>query len=176
MDFTVSDDAPFPRDLVFRTHRDDFESIAPRMKEVDRVRLKSESRHADGTLEQKHEWFGHKSALPFLMRPLVPAEMLRWFGITRWNPTTFECSWRVEIPALGPMAEIDGSQRYLEVSDGCRIEMTGRFDFHPERVPQLTLPPGAVPIVERFVVSMVVPLFQKSGAAVVNHLKEHQSC
>ncbi|MEZ4317349.1 MAG: hypothetical protein R3F61_07585 [Myxococcota bacterium] len=171
MEFSVSDDAPFPRDLVFRTHRDEFERIAPRLPEVDRVALKSQSTAADGTIEQKHEWFGHPSALPFLIRPLVPPEMLRWFGHTKWNPKTFVCTWTVEVPALGPMADISGSQAYVETPTGCRIDLEGRFDFHPERVPQLKLPPGARPVVERFVVALIVPLMQKSAGAVVEHLR-----
>ncbi|MCB9679184.1 MAG: hypothetical protein H6737_29040 [Alphaproteobacteria bacterium] len=171
MDFQVSDDAPFSRDLVFRTHRDEFERIAPRLSEVERVVLKSQSTAADGTIEQKHEWFGHPSALPFFIRPLVPPEMLRWFGHTRWNPRDWECRWSVEVPALGPMADIQGFQRYHETPTGCRIELTGTFDFHPDRVPQVRLPPGSVPVVERFVVSLIVPMMQKSAAAVIDHLK-----
>ena len=174
MDFSVSDDAPFPRPLVFATHRDEFETIAPRMAEVDRVRLKSQSVHADGTIEQKHEWFGHPKALPLLIRPLVPSEMLHWFGISHWNPHTFVATWTVEVPALGPMADITGKQAYVETPQGCRIDLSGSFDFHPERVPRLKLPPGAVPVVERFIVSLIVPLLQKSGNAVVEHLRETQ--
>jgi len=172
MDFSVSHDAPFPRPLVFATHRDEFEAIAPRMSEVERVRLKSQSTAADGTIIQKHEWFGHPSALPFLIRPLVPKEMLRWFGHTHWNPHDFVCRWSVEVPALGPMADITGTQSYVQTPTGCRIELTGRFEFHPERVPRVRLPPGAVPVVERFAVSLIPPLLQKSGGAVVEHLRE----
>ena len=172
MQFDVSDEAPFPRPLVFRTHRDAFETIAPRLEAVDRVRLKSESRHASGILEQTHEWWAKPSALPFFLRPIVPAEMLHWFGHTRWDPSAWICRWRIDVPALGPMAEIDGEQTYEEREPGCRITVRGRFDFHPERVEALTLPPGAVPFVERFVVGLIVPLMQTSSQAVIAHLHD----
>ncbi len=172
MQFDVSDEAPFPRPLVFRTHRDDFDAIAPRLDAVDRVRLKSESRHASGVLEQTHEWWAKPTALPFFLRPIVPAEMLHWFGHTRWDPGLWRCTWRIEVPALGPMAEIDGQQDYVETDAGCRIEVSGRFDFHPERVDALKLPVAAVPFVERFVVALIVPLMQKSSTAVIAHLQE----
>lgn len=175
MQFDVSDEAPFPRALVYRTQRDAFEQIAPRLDAVERVRLKSESRHASGVLEQTHEWWAKPAALPFFLRPLVPPEMLHWFGHTRWDPATWCCNWRIDVPALGPMAEIDGTQTYTETPTGCRIDVSGRFDFHPERVDALKLPRAAVPFVERFVVALIVPLMQKSSSAVIAHLKASHS-
>lgn len=173
MRFDVQDDAPFPRELVFRTHRDALPEIAPRMTEVERVERRGRAVTATGVITQTHRWVGHPSALPLLLRPLVPADMLRWEDESRWDPSTWTCSWRVTVPALGPMADITGTHTYTETPTGCRIALEGTFDFHPERVPQLTLPPGAVPIVERFVVALIVPLVTKSGRAVVAYLQDH---
>lgn len=172
MDFKVADDAPFPRERVYRTHRDDLLLLAPRLPEVERIQLRGRTVNADGTMVLRHEWTGKSSVLPLFLRPMVPAQMLRWEQEATWNPHTWSCAWQVRVPALGPMADIRGEQHYLPTDAGCRITLEGRFDFHPERVPQLPMPPGATAFVERFVVALIVPLVQRSGRAVIDHLDE----
>lgn len=172
MEFSVSDEAPWPRQRVFETHRDGFAVIAPRMDEVDRVALRSRAVGADGVVIQVHEWVGNPAALPRLLRPFVSPQMLRWEDEARWDPHAFTCTWQVHVPALGPVAEIRGQHRYIETPGGCRIALDGRFDLHPEQWRGLTLPPGAAPWIERFVVSLIVPLVRRSGQVVIEHLAD----
>lgn len=175
MDFNVTETARYPRERVFRAHRDEFCTIAARMPEVSRVTRRSRSAHADGTIEQVHRWNGAPAALPMLLRPLVPVELLEWDDESRWNPHSWRCDWKILVPGLGPMADIYGSQTYEETKAGCRMTLSGHFNFHPERVPKLTLPPGARPIIERFIVGLIVPLLKKSGKAIVAHLDAQKS-
>ena len=54
------------------------------------------------------------------------------------------------------------------------VEVRGEFVLHAERIADLpTLPPGAVPLIERFVVAMIVPMIQQSGHAVSELLDGH---
>lgn len=172
MRFDVQHEAPFPRLRLFEAHRDAFPVIAQRLPEVKSIREVSRSSGADGVVVVRNRWFGSRAALPLLLRPLVPEEVLVWDDETRFDRVRLVCSWTITIPGLGPMADVSGVHRYLDSDGGTRIELEGRFDFHPERAPQVRLPPGASPIVERMIVGLIVPLLEKSGAAMVDHLRE----
>ena len=73
----------------------------------------------------------------------------------------------------GPEGEARGTNRYLEDGAGCAIEVEGDFAFRPEKVPQLAaIPATTVPMVEKAVVALIVPLVKRSGAAVARFLDE----
>lgn len=172
MNFDLHHEAPFPRERLFEAHRDAFPVIAQRLREVKSIREHSRSTAANGSVVVRNRWFGSRAALPLVFRPLVPEEILVWDDETTFDALTLTCTWVITIPGLGPMAEVSGEHRYLASGSGTRIELEGRFDFRPERAPQVRLPPGAGPIVERMIVSLIVPLLKKSGAAMVDHLRE----
>ena len=174
MRFEVRDTNRFPRPTVFAVHRDELEQIAASMPDVERVEVRGRSRHADGREEQITHWAGSPSALPALIRPMVPASMLQWRQTTLWDPRTYVATWTIDLPGLGGAVHATGSNRYLEAPGGTTIEVEGDFAFRPEVVPQLkSIPASAVPIVERAVVSMIVPMIERTGSAVAKYLDEH---
>jgi hypothetical protein len=170
MKFDVEHRAPFPPERLFEAHRDAFPAIAQRLDEVKSVRERSRASGADGVVVVRNRWQGSRLALPLLFRPLVPEQVLVWEDESRFDRMTLTCTWRITIPGLGPMADVHGEHRYLPDDDGTRLVLDGTFDFRPERAPQMVLPPGAAPIVERMVVGLIVPLLKKSGAAMSEHL------
>lgn len=172
MRFDVRDTSRFPRPLVFRAHRDELEAIAKFLPDVQKVEVRGRTRHADGVEEHTSLWTGSPSVLPAMIRPMVPPSLLQWQQVTRWDPVAFVASWQIDVPGLGGAVRATGANRYLEVPEGCTIEIDGDFAFRPGVVPQLkAVPASAVPLVERVVVGLVVPMIERSGVAVRQYLE-----
>ncbi len=171
MEFSHLERSSHPRDRVFRAHRDEFEAVVTALDDVRRVDLQSRAEHAGGRLEQVHRWQGSPSALPVLVRPFVSEDLLVWRQTTLWDPATWRAEWSIEVPGLGPAMECRGINAYEEATPGSTIRVTGSFVFLPQRAAQLqSVPASAVPMVERMVVSLILPLIQRSGKAVSDYL------
>lgn len=171
MRFEVRETTGHPRPRVWAAHRDRLEDIARLLPDVERVELRSRSRHAGGREEQQHRWTGRPAVLPATVRPFVPPHLLTWTQRTVWDPHTWTATWTIEVPALGPAVEASGRNVYLEEAGACVIALDGDFAFKPDQVPQLKgVPAAAVPMVEKLVVSMIVPLVRRSGEAVATWL------
>lgn len=176
MRFEVSETTSHPRSVVFAAHRDRVADIVRGLEEVDRVELRSRARHAGGREEHVHHWYGTAAALPALVRPFVPPHLLTWRQKTLWDPFHWTATWEIDLLALGPAVDVRGTNAYAEEGTGCRIDVAGDFVFRPDRVPQLAqIPASAVPMVEKAVVSLILPLVKRSGAAVARWLDEQAS-
>ncbi|MEQ1567077.1 MAG: hypothetical protein ABMA64_15670 [Myxococcota bacterium] len=172
MRFSVRDTSRFAREVVFAAHRDEIERIAGELPDVQRVEIRGRTRRADGWEEQTTLWVGSPSVLPLLLRPVVPPQMLQWRQVTRWDPVAWVAQWTIDVPGLGPAIEAAGENRYLAEGDGCTIAIDGDFAFRPDRVPALdAIPKAAVPVVEKAVVAMIVPMIERTGAAVRQYLE-----
>lgn len=171
MRFEVREQAKYPRSVVFAAHRDHLEDIVRYVADVERVELRSRSRHAGGREQQTHLWTGSPSALPVLLRPMVPSSMLTWQQVTTWDPATWTATWQIDVPGLGAAISANGTNVYAEDGGACRIDIDGDFSFHPERVPQLqSIPTAMVPMIEKVVVGMIVPMIERTGSAVAKYL------
>ena len=93
----------------------------------------------------------------------------RW----HWDPVGHVATWQIDVPGLGPAVEASGTNRYVDAGSGrCTIEIEGDFAFRPDAIPQLrSIPPSAVPMVERLVVSLIVPMIERTGVAVRQYLE-----
>ena len=69
---------------------------------------------------------------------------------------------------------VAASQALLRDGDYFRLfDLEGDFSFHPDRVPQLqSIPAVAVPMIEKAVVGMIVPMIERTGSAVAKYLDE----
>jgi hypothetical protein len=149
------------------------EQIARLLSDVEKVEVRSRTRHADGREEQVQWWTGSPTALPMMIRPLVPPGLLQWRQRTTFDPNAWTADWEIEVPGLGPAIVARGRHVYHDEPEGCRIALTGDLEFHPERVPQLAqVPAAAVPLVEKAVVKLIVPMIQRTGPAVSQFLDE----
>jgi hypothetical protein len=174
MRFDVAETLAHPLDLVFSTHRDRLVETVPFLEEVERLECQSIVRHASGTVEQVHLWHGSPKVLPLLLRALVPAHLLQWRQHTFWDPAERVARWEIAVPGLGTAVESSGTNTYAAAGAGTRITIDGSFAFHPDRVEGLSqaIPASAVPIVERVVVGMIVPMVKRTGAAVAQLLDQ----
>ncbi len=176
MDFSHVERTTHPRSLVFRTHRDRLPEVIAHLDTVRAVSQRSRTEHAGGIVELSHRWEGTEAALPALIRPFVPPQLLIWHEVALWDRAQWLCEWTIEVPALGPVVTIAGVNRFDEGPTGCDVAVQGAFTFHPERIPQLPqLPPAAVPFIERFVVALILPMLRQSGRAVAALLEAERA-
>ena len=173
MRFEVQERTTHARPAVFAASRDRLEQIVAYLEGVERVDLRSRARSAGGHEEQTYRWYGTSAALPALIRPLIPPSLLSWQQHTVWDVSRWTATWHIHVPGLGEAVQSRGTNVYHEDGAGCRIDLEGEFEFHPERVPELKgVPQAAVPMLEKFMVSLIVPLVKRSGEAVARYLTE----
>jgi hypothetical protein len=177
VEFQLTEHSRFDPDLMFRTHRDDLQALVPYMTLVDRVRAEGRENRADGTCILTHRWVCTKEAVPTLIRPMIPPNMLVWIGRATWNPNTRSCAWEVEIPGLGPAVTVTGVHRYLADEPGTRVELVGDFAIHAEKIPNL--PPRIsgpmVGAIERFIAQVIVTVMKATHRAVIAYLDDQAS-
>jgi hypothetical protein len=179
--FDLTDTVPHPLALVFAAQRDLLPDAVRSLEEVERVELRSQTKRADGTIEQVHLWTGSPKVLPVLFRAVIPAHLLQWRQRTVWNSEDHTGTWEIEVPGLGRAVAASGVNRYTAVPAGkgvpesTRCEVAGEFWFRPDQLDGLQhVPASAIPMVEKVVVSLVVPLVGKTAAAVSRFLTESQ--
>ena len=173
MQFSSRDESKHPRDAVFATQRDRLLEVVPFLSGVERVQQLSREDRSDSVVVVRNEWTGSPSALPILLRPFVPPQVLRWRDETLWDPATWVATWSMEVPALGPAVSIHGTSRFEIVAKGSAVAVQGEFTFHPERLPRAPdMSPRMTPIFERFVVSLIVPMIRDSSRAVTRFLDD----
>ncbi len=173
MRFDVVEDTRHPREVVFSAHKDRLLEIVPFLEDVEKIELRGRASHADGREEQTHLWYGSPSVVPALVRPMVPPHLLQWLQKTVWSRKTWTAEWTIDVPGLGGTVEASGRNVYVEAGGKCRIEVSGDFAFRPEKVKELAaVPASVVPMVEKIVVGLIVPLVQRTGVAVSRFLDE----
>ncbi len=176
MNFQLSEKTRFDRGLMFRTHRDDLEALVPYMTMVERVRAEGREVRADGSQVLTHRWLCTKEAVPAIIRPLIPPNMLVWVGKAVWNPHKHECAWDIEIPGMAEAVTIHGVHKYLEDGSGCRVELSGDFAVHPEKIPNLP-PMITAPMVaafEKFTVQVILGVMKVTHRAVISYLEDQE--
>ncbi len=171
MRFTHSEPTRHPRPTVFAAHRDRLLEVVPFLDTVQAVQALSRADHADGTVVLRHRWTGTPNALPALLRPMIPPQALVWEDTTTWDKGAWEARWVITLPALGPVFEVKGTNRFLETPQGCTVEVEGDVALYPDRAAELgNIPPAMLPMIERFAIALVVPLIKQSGHAVAKVL------
>jgi hypothetical protein len=177
MRFASREWLPFSAGRVFAAQRDEVDRIVPYLPDVEQVEQISEARAAGGDLVHVHRWTGSARSLPVLLRPFVRPEFLRWHQTTRWSGGTLVATWSIAVPALGTAIETGGVSRYIEgASSTCTVEIEGDLSFRPGASGELGhVPASAVPVVERFVVGVVVPMIARTTVAVGRYLREEGS-
>lgn len=174
MRFTITDELPHPRDLVFSTHRDKLIELIdylPNIEEVETV-----SREVEGRIVRlENHWTGASSDIPAVVRPLVKAEYLTWVDFAEWDEEHHRCRWRLEIGVLPGAIEAHGENVFLDEGDVTIVNMSGQFIIHPERIPGVPafMAKRAAPALEKFVVGLVQPNLRKSNAAVVEYIDDN---
>ena len=174
MKFSLVDEIPHPRELVFGTHRDKLEELVPYLPNVSSV--VTEQRVLDGDVVRLvNLWTGASSDVPSVIRPLVKPEHLTWVDRAAWDQGRWRCDWEITLSALPDAVTARGFNTFLEEGGDTVIQMNGEFILHPDRIPGVPafVARAAAPALEKFVVSLLQPNLRKSNQAVQQYIEDH---
>ena len=173
MKFSLVDEIPHPRELVFSTHRDKLLELVQYMPNVSSV--VPESRVIEGDITRLvNIWTGSSTDVPAVIRPLVKPEVLTWIDRAVWDMGRWRCDWEITLTALPAAVTARGFNTFLEEGGDTVIQMNGEFIIHPDRVPGVPsfVARAASPAFEKFVVSLLQPNLRKSNQAVQQYIDE----
>ena len=124
---------PFPREVVFRTYRDEMPKFAPYLPNVRSIAV--ESRSEEGPLIRIVNVWRGGGELPAGIRDLFPESFLAWRDHARWDGDRWECDWEIRPDFLGDAVACEGKNRFIELdADRTRLEMTGQIEIDLTRL------------------------------------------
>lgn len=175
MKFSLVDEIPFPRELVFRTHRDALEELVPYLPNVTSV--VTESRIEEGDIVKLvNLWTGASDDVPGPVRPMLKAEHLTWVDRATWDRARWRVDWALTINALPEAVAAHGFNTFLEENGETVIQMNGEFVIHPDRIPGVPsfVARAATPALERFVIGLLQPNLRRSNQAVQQYIEDRR--
>ena len=159
----------FPRDLVFRTYRDELPQIVeglPRVKEI----MVEERQEEGGVTHIKNLWRGSAQVPASAAKVLPP--MVSWHDHARWDQGRYQCDWSIDSHVFPEAVRCTGENRFVDLGGKCRGEIRGeiRIDLSKvAKVPDLVASPIAT-AVERFLVRQITPNLLAVSEALSEHL------
>ncbi len=165
----------FPREIAFRTYRDEMVAAVPYMPNVASI-VEQERKEQDGVVELVNLWTG-KTEIPAVARKFLKAEMLTWTDYASWDQAAWRCRWRLKTHAFPEVLECSGQTSFVEAGAGATtVEITGDLVLHLEKAPVPRLLAGTLtPLLERIIVSGVKPNLLSGGEAVEKLLLSRKS-
>lgn len=174
MKFNLVDEIPWPRDVVFETHRDKLEQLVAYLPNVDGVDVRT--RETDGDVVRLvNVWSGSSSDVPALIRPVLKPDLLTWVDRATWDRGRWRCDWDIELNALPGAITARGYNLFQDEGDETVIQIQGEFVVHPDRIPGVPtmVARRAQGTIEKFVIGLLEPNMRLSNRAVEQYLDEH---
>jgi hypothetical protein len=125
---------PFPRERVFVTYRDRLADLLPYLPNIRGLVVKSREDREGGEAYLVNVWSGG-GEIPSVARAVVSESMLKWTDHATWRGRDFVCAWRTEVHAFPGALLSAGTNRFVEVGEGTRIEFRGDLTCDASRVP-----------------------------------------
>ena len=159
----------FPRDLVFRTYRDELPQIVealPRVKEI-----VVEERRQEGRITYLQNLWRGSAQVPAAAAKVLPS-MVSWQDHAAWDSSRYSCEWTIESHVFPEAVRCSGENRFVDLGDRTRVEIRGEFRIDLSKVgkvPDLVASPIAS-AVERFLVRQITPNLLAVSEALSEHL------
>lgn len=124
---------PFPRDQVFTAYRDKLADLTEYLPNIRSIQVvKREER--PGEVELVNEWVGGAD-IPKVARAVLSESMLKWTDYATWKDGPFTVDWRTEVHAFPGAVKSSGTNRFIEVPEGTRLEIRGDLQCDSTKVP-----------------------------------------
>lgn len=147
----------FPRDVVFRTYRDDLIHCVEYLPNIRRIEVKSREEEGD-TTTLVNVWHGG-GEIPAAARVVLSESMLSWTDYASWRQADFTCDWRIETHSFKEAVDCRGSNRFIEVEGGTQLEIRGNLEINASKikgVPKL-LSKSVSKTVTEFLIKKITP-------------------
>jgi hypothetical protein len=160
----------FPRELVFRTYRDNLPDTVPFLPNVESIKVE-ERKEEDGHVKLLNIWSA-KTDIPSVAKKFVKPEMLMWIDKADWHEAEWVCHWVIETHAFPGLVECTGSTSFVEDGQDTLIQVNGSLILHLEKAHVPRLLAGTVqPLIEKVVIGALKPNLLSTGEGVEKYLK-----
>ena len=174
MKFSLVDEIPYDRELVFSTHRDKLAELVQYLPNVESVVV--EGREEDGEIVRLvNLWSASSTDVPGVVRPMVKPEHMSWIDRATWDQSRWRCDWEITLSALPEAVTARGFNTFLDEGGETVIQMNGEFVIHPDKVPGVPtfVARRAAPALEKFVVGLLQPNLKRSNQAVLQYIEDN---
>ncbi len=142
MEISADATLPFPRPVVFAAYRDDLTKLLQYLPNVRNIEVKSRKEDgppsgAEGARVLKVElvniWHGG-GEIPAAARAVISESMLSWTDYASWDESKWTCDWRTETHSFTEAVDCKGTNRFVEVDGGTRIEIRGDLKIDGKKI------------------------------------------
>ena len=176
MKINVDQTLTHPRDLVFRTVRDNLPELAPFLSNVDEIVCEEREELEDGSSRFLNIWHVSQTEVPTVLRPFVPADRLKWIDKAHWNEEGWQCDWSFDVGFMSKRVNCRGTNHYVEGEDGGTIiQVRGQLDIDMKGMAPGFVIKRVQPKLENFIVHQIEPNFVKLAMAVHDFLGQKDS-
>ena len=124
---------PFPRERVYAAYRDRLTDLVEFLPNIKAIRqLEREER--PGEVKILNEWTGGGD-IPAALKAFIDESMLKWLDHATWREAASITDWRVEVKAFNDAIRSSGTNRFLEVPGGTKLEIRGDLTCDASRIP-----------------------------------------
>lgn len=180
---------PYPRELVFRTYRDDMPLLVeflPNVQQIDELdphadRPGAPDDHggdgdgetdANTPVQRSHVWHGG-GEIPVAVQKVIKDSVFRWEDHGRWDNNAYECDWSIHTHAFAEAVSCVGRLRFVDLGERTRLEIEGAMRIDLSRVAGLPafLAGGLARTVEQFVGRQITANLLGVSDAITRYLE-----
>ncbi len=175
MELRADSTVPFPRELVFRTYRDELPELVEFMTNIRRIEVKNRDEDGDVT-RLLNVWHGGGD-IPSAARIVLSENMLSWDDVAEWRASNWVCEWRISTHSFTDAIHCRGTNRFIELDGGTRVEIRGDLTIDATKIKGVPrLMQGTVKkTVEEFLVRKIAPNLAVVGDGLSKYLGRHSA-
>src|SRR5262245_54422680 len=133
MDIKADVIIPFPREQVFAAYRDRLPELTDFLPNIRSINVLERKDRGD-EIDLVNEWVGGGD-IPKAALAVLKESMLRWTDYATWKPSSYSVDWRTEVGGFPGVVKSSGTNRYIEVSEGTRLEIRGSLVCDTSKLP-----------------------------------------
>ncbi len=171
MEIHVVSTLKYSRDRVFNAYRDNLIEMVPYLPNVEKIDVVSREEPEDNTVKFENHWYAD-AAIPKLAQSIIKPDMLKWADYATWKSDAYTCDWRIQTFFMKEAVECKGKNTFKELGENS-MELTIHGDLSLNSkaigVPRL-LAGKLTPQLEKFIIALITPNFQKTNTAIEKFL------
>jgi hypothetical protein len=171
MEISVVTTIPYPLEQVFAAMRDHLPELAAYMPNVDSIVVESREELSEHRVQLVNRWNAAKTEIPPVARPFVDASRMFWTDYADWESDLHRCSWRLKTGFMSDNVNCKGTTTYVATeADRTELRISGMLSLDLRGLLPRFVIKRATKGVEKFVIRLVQPNFQKTADALTAYL------
>lgn len=148
----------YPREVVFRTIRDELPGIVEFIPDIEKVVVHEREDEGPGRVRFVNEWFA-QAEIPKIAQALIKPDMLSWMDFALWDEKDWSTEWRLETKFFTERVKVGGKNYYVEKDGRTCFQMRGELKVDAAGMPGIPklLQGKLATELEKFVVKLITP-------------------